>query len=185
MLFSNTKIANHISENFEPVWQSLRPVPKVSIDFGGGKVVTRTLHGNVASFICSADGAVLDILPGVYDPDSYLDELKKIEKVVANLPQDKEKRMDLLHEYHAENLRPHPGSTVSRPGLLTADTVQNQMRRLQIHGKLVQGSVKPQNIEKWLYKSVLHADLDDPYLGLQNTLFASYPFDDNLPTHTP
>jgi hypothetical protein len=33
---------------------------------------------------------------------------------------------------------------------------------------------------KWLYKEVLHLDLDDPYLGLQTTLFDGYPFDDRV-----
>jgi hypothetical protein len=31
-------------------------------------------------------------------------------------------------------------------------------------------------VTKKLYKEVLHADLDDPYLGLGPTLFAGYPF---------
>ena len=35
---------------------------------------------------------------------------------------------------------------------------------------------QPAALTKWLYKEVLHADLDDPYLGLGPALFASYPF---------
>jgi hypothetical protein len=36
--------------------------------------------------------------------------------------------------------------------------------------------VQPAAVMKRLYKDVLHADLDDPYLGLGPTLFANYAF---------
>ena len=38
------------------------------------------------------------------------------------------------------------------------------------------GSIQPKDVTKQLYKEILHADLDDPYLGLGQTLFAGYPF---------
>ena len=38
------------------------------------------------------------------------------------------------------------------------------------------GMVRPEKVLKPIYKDVLHADLDDPYLGLGKELFASYPF---------
>jgi hypothetical protein len=31
-------------------------------------------------------------------------------------------------------------------------------------------------VTKLVYKEVLHVDLDDPYLGLGEVLFATYPF---------
>lgn len=187
MLFSDKKVADFISENFEPVWQSLRPVPKVSIDFGDGKVVNRTLHGNIASFVCSADGDVIDILPGVYDRENYLEELRKLQKLAAKLPVDAESRNEVVHEYHqkmAAQTRVPVGPITNRDSL-EADARLNEQRRIQIHYKLALAATKPGDIEKWLYKQVLHADLDDPYLGLQRTLFATYPFDDSLPTQTP
>ena len=33
----------------------------------------------------------------------------------------------------------------------------------------------PDKLTKWLYREVLHADLDDPYLGLGKALFENYP----------
>src|SRR5262249_13540998 len=61
---------------------------------------------------------------------------------------------------------------------LAEDTKINETaRRLQIHTQLAQRSlVTPNDIVKWLYKDVLHADLDDPYLGLGEVLFKTYPF---------
>jgi hypothetical protein len=62
--------------------------------------------------------------------------------------------------------------------LLAEDTRQNETgRRRQIHEMLAgAGLRKPEALTKRLYKEVLHADLDDPYLGLGTTLFAHYPF---------
>ena len=36
--------------------------------------------------------------------------------------------------------------------------------------------VKPEKMTRPIYKEVLHADLDDPYLGLGEVLFAKYLF---------
>jgi hypothetical protein len=62
--------------------------------------------------------------------------------------------------------------------LLAEDTRINEtVRRLQIHDMLARTDlVRPGAITKPLYKDVLHADLDDPYLGLGEALFANYPF---------
>ena len=66
--------------------------------------------------------------------------------------------------------------------LLAEDTKINEStRRRQIHETLAgQGPVPPQRITKWLYREVLHADLDDSYLGLGSVLFANYPFKDKV-----
>jgi len=61
---------------------------------------------------------------------------------------------------------------------LAEDTQLNEtVRRKLIHEMLAkEGLVKPEKLTKAIYKNVLHADLDDPYLGLGESLFASYPF---------
>ena len=66
MLFSQDRVADFINANFEPAWESVRPVPVVRIDFGNGTVLTRTLHGNILTSVCTADGKVLDALPVIY-----------------------------------------------------------------------------------------------------------------------
>jgi hypothetical protein len=78
VLFSSDEVSAYINEQFEPVWESVRPVPIVTIDFGNGHKVTRTLNGNVATHVCTLDGAVLDILPGVYTADVYRQQLEQL-----------------------------------------------------------------------------------------------------------
>src|SRR5207237_5410383 len=61
---------------------------------------------------------------------------------------------------------------------LAQDTKLNEStRRTQVHDLLAKaGLVRPDMILKPLYKEILHADLDDPYLGLGSALFGGYPF---------
>ena len=61
---------------------------------------------------------------------------------------------------------------------LEEDTRLNETaRRFQIHELLAKvGLVRPDKVTRPIYKDVLHADLDDPYLGLGEVLFATYPF---------
>ncbi len=231
-MFSRPEVANFINLYFEPAWESVRPVPLVRIDFGNGTVLTRTLHGNIATHVCAADGQVLDILPGIYAPAAYLDRLAQF-RLLANYadqqgPARRAERLRTYHQGQAEALRKKepparfinmadrskrlieggikavllPGgpaaalstAQAAKPAtamirldskedlanwtLLAQDTRQNETaRRRQVHDLLAAaGPVRPPAVTKRLYKEVLHADLDDPYLGLGPTLFGGYAF---------
>jgi hypothetical protein len=76
VLFANREVADLIADQFEPVWVSVRPAPQVTIDFGNGHVLRRTLQGNIASYVCLADGTVVDVLPGIYPPALYARRLE-------------------------------------------------------------------------------------------------------------
>ena len=81
MLFSQPQLAESIGARFEPVWQSVREAPQVTVDFGSGHVVRRTLHGNVATWILDREGCVIDVIGGVYTADAYrarIDEALKL-----------------------------------------------------------------------------------------------------------
>jgi hypothetical protein len=233
-LFSHDSVANFINGNFEPVWVSVRPVPVVRIDFGNGTVLTRTLHGNILTSVCTADGLVLDALPGIYAEDVYLDRLEQL-RLLARYTQGRPValRAALVRDYHLDQARalarnvppqrfvekqriaaitkakierpvevvlqspaqtppaaeqqarapaanppPDAGEDVSHWQALAEDTRLNEStRRRQIHELLADvGVVRPDRVTRPIYKDVLHADLDDPYLGLGKTLFATYPF---------
>jgi hypothetical protein len=232
VLFSQERVANFINQAFEPVWESVRPVPIVRIDFGDGKVLTRTLHGNILTSICTPDGLLVDALPGIYTESAYLDRLNILCAVAKNAQARPEARRDVLvrayHRGQAQVLKKNAkaGQAVAdratlpvtkmkierpielallpvrplpvppaqtKPGAkptLTAaedgaswkaleeDTQLNERtRRLQIHELLAGvGLVRPDKVTRPIYKDVLHADLDDPYLGLGKVLFATYPF---------
>jgi hypothetical protein len=186
VLFSDSKIAEYINNNFEAAWQSVRKVPKVTVDFGNGKCVTKTFRGNIATYVCDARGNVFDVLPGLYSAGQYMTELETLHDraQVAVTP-------DRMHAYHSGAgtrdakqlvdamdlmLASRSGliSTSTEAALTKDNTVNEQSRRALIHAKLARmdAAVKPQQLTKWLYKDVLHADLDDPYLGTSELVFA-------------
>jgi hypothetical protein len=230
-LFSQDRVAQFINDSFEPVWESVRPVPVVRIDFGNGNVLTRTLHGNILTSVCTAEGHVLDALPGIYTEAAYLDRLKQL-KLLAGFtqfqrPADRAAFVRGYHRRQAEALKKNqpPGEfseallgrayvtksrielpletvllpatraeTIRKPQedktplkadddvarwkALEEDTRLNEgPRRRHIHEMLAAaGRVRPEKVTRPIYKDVLHADLDDPYLGLGKVLFATYPF---------
>jgi hypothetical protein len=66
-----------IRSRFVAAWESVRPVPRVSIDFGNGRKLERTLNGNVATYVCDPEGRVVDVIPGVCDPATYVKRLEE------------------------------------------------------------------------------------------------------------
>ena len=55
--------------------KSVRPVPKVTIDFGGGRKLERTLTGNSIHYVLDADGRPVEAIPGLYGPQAFLVQL--------------------------------------------------------------------------------------------------------------
>jgi hypothetical protein len=73
----------------------------------------------------------------------------------------------------------NPADLARHPGLILDTEVNETLRRRQVHQRLAStGRVRPDDLKKWLYKDVLHADLDDPMLGLGEVLNKNYPFAD-------
>jgi hypothetical protein len=58
-------------------WQSVRPVPKVTIDFGDGRRIERTLTGNSVHVVLDRDGRPVDALPGLFSPDVFAELLAR------------------------------------------------------------------------------------------------------------
>src|SRR5581483_3832327 len=80
-LYPNAEVSQYLREHFILHWQSVRPVPKITIDFGDGRRIERTITGNSAHYILDPDGELVDALPGLYGPKAFLTQLKEIERV--------------------------------------------------------------------------------------------------------
>jgi hypothetical protein len=74
---SNPEVIKFLSNEVIPYWESVGPVPKVTIELADGRVIKRTLGGNVVTYLLSPGGDVYDAFPGVYTPEDYLAELHK------------------------------------------------------------------------------------------------------------
>ncbi|HPF14892.1 MAG: hypothetical protein H6830_02595 [Planctomycetes bacterium] len=77
MLFSNPELAAWMDANFECAWRSVGDVAVARIDFPDGSVMERTLGGNLITWVCQADGTILDVLPGVMDVRTYRHALQE------------------------------------------------------------------------------------------------------------
>lgn len=102
-LYANDAVSQALRDRFILHWKSVRPVPKVTIDFGDGRKLERTLTGNSIHYVLDADGRVIDALPGLYGPKPFLRELERAEKIIqqtATLPPIERERA--LMAYHRE-----------------------------------------------------------------------------------
>jgi len=71
VLYPDPSVRKLLSESYVLHWSSERPVPLLTIDFGDGKVIRRTVTGNAAHFVFTSEGNVIDVLPGVYPPTLF------------------------------------------------------------------------------------------------------------------
>jgi hypothetical protein len=78
-LYANAEVGNALREKFVLHWESVRPVPKVTIDFGDGRKLERTLTGNSAHYVLDTNGRVIDALPGLYSAKAFLRVLSSAE----------------------------------------------------------------------------------------------------------
>ena len=81
VLYSNAAVSKMLREDFILYWQSERPAPRVTIDFGDGRKLERTLTGNSIHYILDSDGRVIDALPGLYGPAAFMRSLSQMEEV--------------------------------------------------------------------------------------------------------
>jgi hypothetical protein len=105
VLYANKEVGEALREKFVLHWQSVRPVPKVTIDFGDGRKLERTITGNSAHYVLSADGYPIDVLPGLYGPQSFLRWLQSAERLHGHFKSvEQDHRQRYLAQVHAERL---------------------------------------------------------------------------------
>jgi hypothetical protein len=102
-LYSNTEISQYLRDNFVLHWASVRPVPKITVDFGDGRKLERTITGNSAHYVLNATGRPLEALPGLYGPQEFHAWLIRSKELAERLSlvSNREQIATLLTEYHA------------------------------------------------------------------------------------
>lgn len=112
-LYPNSEISQVLRENFILHWQTVRPVPKVTIDFGDGRKLERTITGNSIHYILDSSGRPIDAIPGLYGPKAFLKQLKQAQIIATDLnKRSGTESENLLQQYHLRQL----------------DRIQNQWR---------------------------------------------------------
>jgi hypothetical protein len=78
ILYSDPAISSLLRERFVLHWESLRPVPVLTVDFGDGRSFNRTVTGNSIHYVLAPDGRVIDALPGLIAPRVFERELDEL-----------------------------------------------------------------------------------------------------------
>jgi len=104
ILYPNAEISKYLSDNYILHWKSVRPAPRITIDFGDGRKIERTITGNSIHYILDADGNVIDAIPGLYTPTmfmKYLTSANLANKAILRLPVIQQNQARL--KYRKEN----------------------------------------------------------------------------------
>jgi hypothetical protein len=100
LLYSDDAIATILRDQYVLHWHSVREVPRVTIELGNGRVIRQTITGNSAHYLLAADGAPLDVLPGLYSPTAFREQLERWVSFYRTLTD--QNRAARLRWYHQE-----------------------------------------------------------------------------------
>lgn len=103
ILYTNAEISKFLNENYVLHWKSVRPAPRVTIDFGDGRKIERTVTGNSIHYALDADGNIIDALPGLYSPQAFLNFLSE-SKVAAQNAQNANFRKPNIYAAHRRQI---------------------------------------------------------------------------------
>ncbi len=96
LLYSNAEISKTLRESYILHWKSVRPAPRITVDFGDGRKIERTITGNSIHYILNENGKILEGLPGLYSPQEFARYLE----IASNLHRSAIKNPDQLKTFH-------------------------------------------------------------------------------------
>ena len=101
ILYSNADVAAKLRHDFVLHWETVRPVPIITIDFGDGRKLLRTITGNSIHYVLDTDGRLIDALPGLYGPAAFMRGLADAETIFkGSQGSRKEQRFTILANYY-------------------------------------------------------------------------------------
>ncbi len=181
-LYANAAISDELRRNWILHWESVRPAPKVTIDFGDGRTLTRTITGNSLHYVLDADGRARDVIPGLFGPGDFLRMVREAAAVLdkadgALLPSPPFKA-----NLSSRSLDPNSISLMRAKALrvsdaafarmvaafersLAEDSARNAQMRLAILPWLAGASSLPALTDR-IYRDAFLTPRSDPWLGL-------------------
>ena len=106
VLYANTDVSKYLREHFILHWKSVRPAPRVTIDFGDGRRLERTLTGNSIHYILDSNGQLVDALPGLYGPAAFMRGLEQAETLAKEVAgKSQVERWEAMRAYHGGRIQ--------------------------------------------------------------------------------
>jgi len=184
LLYPDPRIHRVLRDRFVLHWQSVRPVPKVTIDFGDGRRVERTLTGNSVHVILDRDGTPADALPGLFAPAIFHELLVRAHAIATADP----RMRPALHQRALLEplLAPPPSRALAASRIaatkhiieapllravsqdLDGDTRENLALHARVHQAFASGA-RWSSVDAFvarIYEDLFLMPLDDPSLGL-------------------
>lgn len=197
VLYANDEVSKFLRDNFVLYWSSERAVPKVTIDFGDGRKIQRTVTGNSAHYVLDDEGNVIDVLPGLYAPALFKAELTKSLALAKHVRGRSEaQRVAAIRQHHAAAIaattkqfagiaggqfaRPRGGggqSDVERAERMTVSKAVVEMPELAQIG-IDAGKIPTDDITQWV-AIAQHAWKFAPVLARTRTTLTSFDLLDN------
>ncbi|MEM7036624.1 MAG: hypothetical protein AAF570_06550 [Bacteroidota bacterium] len=106
LLYANSQVRDYLASHYVLHWSSERPVPVVTIDYGDGRVMKRTLTGNSIHYVLDHEGRPIDGIPGLYSPTAFKKHLENghaLFQKTQGLVDDK--LYDVLKAHHTQRHR--------------------------------------------------------------------------------
>lgn len=103
-LYANADISRELASGWVLHWQTVRNAPRLTIDYGDGRTVERTITGNSLHLALASDGSVLDVLPGLHGPRpflAWLGEMTRLSGEGDGLPPAARRSLVALHHQRA------------------------------------------------------------------------------------
>jgi len=174
MLYPEPRVHRLLREAFVLHWQSVRPVPIVTIDFGDGRRIKRTLTGNSLHVVLDPRGRPVDALPGLFDPDTFLRLLVRAHAIACGQPRPTLPPVIAgrpRRAVEASMLAPtkHMVESSLLRGVMPIDVAADTRENLELHARvqaMFPTTWSADQLVEWIYRELFLMPPDDPALGL-------------------
>ncbi|HEX3187701.1 MAG TPA: hypothetical protein VHQ94_23075 [Pyrinomonadaceae bacterium] len=103
VLYPNTQIREILRNRYVLHWKSVRPAPRITVDFGDGRKIESTITGNSIHYVLDSDGQLIEAIPGLYGPAAFQRNLVDAETLFKSVAgKTGQERNLMLYKYYSD-----------------------------------------------------------------------------------
>jgi len=104
VLYPDPLVRSYLQRAFVLHWSSERPAPKITVDYGDGRKLVRTITGNSVHYVLDSQGRTVDAIPGLMGARSFHAELERAWSLAREVAtQSDEDFAKILRARHAQS----------------------------------------------------------------------------------
>jgi hypothetical protein len=101
VLYPNTQIREILRNRYVLHWKSVRPAPRITVDFGDGRKIESTITGNSIHYVLDSDGQLIEAMPGLYGPAAFQRNLVDAETLFKSVAgKTNQEKSVMLYKYY-------------------------------------------------------------------------------------